>query len=138
MGRYARLAVAALALTLSGCDYWPPKLQQLELLWGMPAGPALLVCRGDFAQFANGFMVTRPMELHFIIDWATSAVTPTDGGSPTRLSALNSAALSFEVQYGGYRAAYHLDRVTATFSQRPNLGGVFFGRCEMKPYITKF
>ena len=69
---------------------------------------------------------------------ATSIVTPTDGGSPTRLSALDSSALSFEVQYEGYRAAYHLDRVTGTFSQRPNLGGIFFGRCEMKPYTTKF
>ncbi len=138
MGGYARLAVAALALTLSGCDYWQPKLQQLELQLGVPAGPALLVCRGDFGQFANGFMVARPMKLHFIIDWATSTVTPTDGGGPTRLSALNSAALSFEIRYEGYRAAYNLDRVTGTFSQRPNLGGVFFGRCEINPYTTKF
>ena len=50
---------------------------------------------------------------------------------------LNAIELSFEVQYETYKAAYHLDRVQSIFSQRPNLGGVFFGRCYLKPYQTQ-
>nr|UXE45972.1 hypothetical protein Hi04_10k_c5482_00018 [uncultured bacterium] len=117
-------------MALAGCDYW-----QLPPL-GPPAPVNLLVCNGDFGQFANGFIVSRPMELSFVVDWVTPAVTPLNGGGATRIIALNSIELSFEVQYEGYKAAYHLDRVQGIFSQRPNLGGVFFGRCSLRPFQT--
>jgi hypothetical protein len=137
MGKYARLA-AALVLSLAGCDYIQAQLQQAQ---GLPPPPALLACNGDFGQFANGFIVSRPMVLRFAVDWAAPSVTPLDGGyKPARIIALTPLELSFEVQYEGYRVAYHLDRVNGTFSQRPNLfgqgpnlGGVYFGRCEIKP-----
>jgi hypothetical protein len=140
MGRQARLAAAALALSLAGCDYVQIQLQQAGLLQA-PLGPVQLVCDGDFGQFANGYIVSRPMILHFAVDWAVPSVTPLDGGfKPAKIIALNSLELSFEVQYEGYQVAYHLDRVHGTFSQRPNLfgqganqGGVYFGRCETKP-----
>lgn len=118
-----------LALTLAGCEYWPLP----------PAGAPqvnTLACNGDFVQFANGYPIARLMELSFVVDWATPAVTPINGGGATRVIALNAIELSFEVQYEGYKAAYHLDRVQGIFSQRPNLGGVFFGRCYLKPYQT--
>jgi hypothetical protein len=131
MGNLARLAGMVLALGLGGCEY-----MQLPPL-GPPAQVNLLACHGDFGQFANGFMVARPMELDFVIDWVTPAVTPLNGGGATRIIALNAIELSFEVKYEGYNAAYHLDRVQGIFSQRPNLGGVFFGRCAIKPFVTK-
>jgi len=142
MGRYARLAATALALSLAGCDY-VQTLQQAGMLQGLPPRPVQLVCDGDFGQFANGFIVTRPMVLHFAVDWMAPSVTPLDGGyKPATIIALNALELSFEVQYEGYRVAYHLDRVNGTFSQRPNLGrganlgGVYFGTCATRPLET--
>jgi hypothetical protein len=125
-----RLAAATLILNVAGCDYWqlPPV--------GVAPAVNLLACNGDFGQFANGFLVTRPMELSFVVDWVTPAVTPLNGGGTTHIITLNAIELSFEVQYEGYKAAYHLDRVQGIVSQRPNLGGVFFGRCYLKPYQT--
>ena len=135
MGRYARVAAAALGLCLASCDnvYFALPVE----LRGQPIRPTLLVCQGDFGQFANGFMVARPMELGFAVDWLAPSVTPMNGGGPGRIIALNSLEFSFEVQYEGYRIAYHLNRVDGTFSQRPNLGGIFFGRCQEKPLIPK-
>jgi hypothetical protein len=124
MSSYARLAAAMLALGMTG--------------FGNQPQPGLLSCTGDFGQFANGFIVTRLMELNFAVDWTTPSVTPLNGGSPARIISMTSLEVSFEVQYEGYRAAYHLNRVDGTFSQRPNLGGIFFGRCELKPLETKF
>ena len=129
MGRFARLAAAALALGVPGCQLQPS---------AQPALPTLLVCHGDFGQFSNGYMVSRPMELRFLVDWLAPWVVPIDGGSPARIISLTSLELSFEVQYEGYRAAYHVTRVDGTFSQRPSVGGVFFGRCDTKPLETKF
>jgi hypothetical protein len=139
MTRYKRLGAALmLMLGVAGCDYVQPRLAQLGLnLPGVPAWPAMLACHGDFAQFANGFMVTRPMELDFIVDWQAPWVVPTNGGSTGRILSLTALEFSFEVQYEGYRAAYHLNRVDGTFSQRPDLGGVFFGRCDTRPYTAK-
>jgi hypothetical protein len=141
MGRYARLAVA-LALSLAGCDYLQAQLRQAQ---GLPPPPAQLVCDGDFGQFANGFIVTRPMVLHFAVDWTAPSVTSLDGGfKPAKIIALTPLELSFEVQYEGYRVAYHLDRVNGNFSQRPNLfgqgpnqGGVYFGTCVLTPLENK-
>ena len=130
MSAFARAAWMGLSLSLAGCDYW-----QLPPL-GPPAAVNLLVCNGDFGQFANGFLVARPMELSFVVDWVTPAVTPLNGGGATRIIALDVIELSFEVQYEGYKVAYHLDRVQGIFSQRPNLGGVFFGRCYLRPFQT--
>ena len=122
-----RLAAVLLALAPGGCDYL------------MPGPVTLLACHGDFAQFANGFMVARPMQLNFIVDWQTPLVVPASGGgSQGRIIALSPLEFSFEVQYEGYRTAYHVNRVDGTISQRPNLGGVFFGNCEMRPYATRF
>jgi hypothetical protein len=98
----------------------------------------MLVCHGDFAQFANGFMVARPMELHFLVDWLAPWVVPTDGGATGRVIALTPLEFSFEVQYEGYRVAYHVNRVDGSISQRPNLGGVFSGKCDMQPLATRF
>jgi hypothetical protein len=145
MGRYARLAAAALALSLTGCDYIQTQLQQAGMLQSLPPRPVQLVCDGDFGQFANGFIVTRPMVLHFAVDWTVPSVAPLDGGyKPAKIIALTPLELSFEVQYEGYRVAYHLDRVGGTFSQRPNLlgqgpnqGGVYFGTCVIKPLETQ-
>ena len=143
MGRYARLAGTTLVLALGGCVYFQQLQQQIQPEL-QPGWPSLLSCHGDFAQFANGFMVARPMELHFAVWWSTPAVQPTDGGSPARVLSLTSLELSFEVQYEGYKIAYHLNRVDGTFTQRPNLlgqgpnqGGVFFGNCDTKPLATK-
>ncbi|HVH80433.1 MAG TPA: hypothetical protein VM782_13645 [Stellaceae bacterium] len=130
IAKSVRLAAMALALTLTCCEYLPPGILP-------PPQVSLLVCHGDFGQFANGFTVTRPMELSFIVDWLTPSVTPLNGGAPARILALNTIELSFDVKYEGYRAAYHLNRVDGTFSQRPNLGGVFFGRCDLRPYTTR-
>jgi hypothetical protein len=146
MGRYARLAAAALALSLAGCDYVQTQLQLAGVLQGVPPLPVQLVCNGDFGQFANGYIVSRPMVLHFAVDWAVPSVTPLDGGfKPAKIIALTPLELSFEVQYEGYRVAYHFDRINGTFSQRPNLfgqganqGGVYFGSCEIKPLDAKF
>lgn len=97
----------------------------------------MLACHGDFAQFANGFMVARPMELHFAVWWDAPAVQPTDGGGVAKVLSLTPLELSFEVPYQGYKVAYHLNRVDGTFSQHPNLGGVFFGNCDVRPLTTK-
>ena len=131
-----RLAATALAVTLSGCVYFPQLEQQLQAEM-QPGWPSLLTCRGDFAQFSNGFMKARPMVLHFAVWWSPPAVQPTDGGSPARILSLTPLELSFEVRYEGYNVAYHLNRVDGTFTQRPNLGGVFFGNCDMQPLTTK-
>jgi hypothetical protein len=136
MGRFARLAGATLVLALSGCVYFQ-QLQQSVQSETQAGWPSLLTCHGDFAQFANGFWVARPMELHFAVWWSTPAVQPTDGGSRARILSLTPLELSFEVQYEGYKVAYHLNRVDGTFSQRPNLGGVFFGSCYAKPLTTQ-
>ena len=134
MGRYARFAGAAAMLMVAACDYLPQ--------W-TPPEQSLLVCNGDFAQFANGFLVTRPMELDFAVYWTIPAIYPLNGGKgPAQILALNGLELSFEVQYEGYRAAYRLDRVTGTFSQRPNtgrpnLGGVYFGNCHLQPLAAR-
>lgn len=127
-----RLATTLPALAPAGCAYvqqWPAELQ--------PGWPDELACHGDFAQFSNGFMVARPMELHFAVWWNLPAVQPTDGGSPARILSLTPLELSFEVKYEGYEVAYHLNRIDGTFTQRPNLGGVFFGNCHIRPLTTK-
>jgi hypothetical protein len=134
MGRYARLAAAA-ALTLNGCTY-VQQVRQVLQPETQPGWPSELICRGDFAQFANGFMVARPMELHFAVWWSTPAVQPIDGGGRTKILSLTALELSFEVPYEGYKVAYHLNRVDGAFTQRPNLGGVFFGNCTTKPLLT--
>ena len=139
MGKCMRLAAAALALSLVRCDYVQPALLRVGAqLSGSPAPPGLLTCRGDFGQFANGFIVTRPMELNFAVDWAAPSVTPLDREKPGRITSLTPLELSFEVQYEGYKVAYRLNRVDGSFSQRPNLGGVFFGTCETKSLDKKF
>lgn len=128
----AWFAGAALTLALSGCAYvqqWQAEAQ--------PGWPSQLVCHGDFAQFANGFWVARVMDLHFVVWWTAPAVQPTDGGSPAHILSLTPLELSFEVKYEGYKVAYHLNRVDGTFTQRPNLGGVFFGNCDIRPLATK-
>ena len=122
-----RLAAALSLLGLSGCAYVVPTATTANLL----------ACRGDFGQFANGFIVARPMELDFAIYWDKPAIYPLNGGGPARGVGLSSLGLSFEVQYQGYRAPYHLNRVDGAFSQRPSPGGVFFGRCELKPLETR-
>ena len=126
-----------LALCLPGCErtQWVQFTRLIQP--GNAPWPDLLVCHGDFGQFANGYIVSRPMELSFVVDWAVPAVTPTNGGGPSRILSLTSLELSFEVPYETYKVAYHLDRVNGIFSQRPNLGGVFFGRCVVKPLETK-
>lgn len=127
-----RVAAVFSVLWLSGCAYvqqWRAEAQ--------PGWPSLLTCRGDFGQFSNGYMKTRPMELHFAVWWEAPAVQPTDGGSPARILSLTPLELSFEVQYEGYKVAYHLNRVDGTFTQRPNLGGVFFGNCAVAPLTTR-
>jgi hypothetical protein len=132
MARFAGLAAAGLMLSLAGCEkaYFSIPVE----LRGPPILPTLLVCQGDFGQFANGFMVSRPMQLSFGVNWSARSVTPLNGGSASSVIKLDSAELSFEVQYEGYRVAYHLNRVDGTFSQRPDLGGIFFGQCQEKPY----
>ncbi len=97
----------------------------------------ILVCRGDFGKFANGFMIARPMELKFVVDWQAPWVQ-TDGGKPGEIIDLTAMELTFEVQYDGYRVIYHVNRIDGTFSQRPNFGGAFYGNCDLLPYSTKF
>lgn len=123
---------ATLTLALGGCAYvqqWQAEIQ--------PGWPSLLACHGDFGQFANGFQVTRLSDLHFVVWWDVPAVQPTDGGSPARILSLTPLELSFEVQYQGYEVGYHLNRIDGAFTQVPNLGGVFVGRCNIKPLVTK-
>jgi len=134
MGSYVRFAAAAAALSLAGCAYVETQVQYAT--WS-PEQAALLACHGDFGQFANGYPVNRPMELDFAAYWTIPAIYPLNGGSQARIIALNSLEVSFEVQYEGYRVAYHLDRVKGTFSQRPNLGGIYFGRCDLRPLTTR-
>jgi hypothetical protein len=98
----------------------------------------VLACSGDFGQFSNGFIVARPSELNFIVDWRVPSVYPVNGGSATQILSLNTAELSFVVQYEGYRAAYWINRLDGTISQRPNIGGVYFGRCDPRPFEQKF
>jgi hypothetical protein len=43
--------------------------------WRSPRLP-----HGDVVQFANGFIVARPMELPFVVGWTVPAVQPTDSG----------------------------------------------------------
>jgi hypothetical protein len=130
-----RLAAALSILGLSGCAYLAPLTTAVTPTL---ATANLLACRGDFGQFANGFIVARPMELDFAVYWDQPAIFPLNGGgSPARGIAINSLGLSFEVQYPGYRAAYHLNRVDGTFSQQPGVGGVYFGRCELRPLETR-
>ena len=131
----ARLA-AALALSLGGCAYWQPIVDHFQ-----PPGfavPGLLVCHGDFAQFANGFMVARPMELKFAVNLTIPSITPLNGGGPGRIIALTPLELSFEVPYQGYKVLYRINRVSGTISQRPSPGGTFFGDCDVKALETKF
>lgn len=129
---FVRLATAVLTLAPAGCVY----IQQMQAEI-QPAWPSQLTCRGDFAQFSNGFMVARPMVLHFAVWWTIPAVQPTDGGSPAQILSLTPLELSFAVRYEGYKVAYHLNRVDGSFTQRPNLGGVFSGNCDVKPLTTK-
>lgn len=129
-----RLAAALLMLGLSGCAYLAP----LTAAFPPPRATAnLLACRGDFGQFANGYIIARPMELDFAVYWDQPAIFPLNGGSLVRGVSVNSLGLSFEVQYPGYRVAYHLNRVDGTFSQHPSPGGVYFGRCELRPLETR-
>jgi hypothetical protein len=104
-----------------------------------PAPPVVvLACSGDFGQFANGFLVARPSRVDFIVDWRVPSVYPVNGGGATQILSVNSAELSLEVQYEGYQAAYYVNRLDGAISQRPNLGGVFVGRCYPKPFQPKF
>lgn len=130
--RLAGSAGAALMLTMGGCVYvqqWQTEVQ--------PGWPSQLTCHGDFAQFSNGFMITRPMELRFAVWWTVPAIQPLDGGSTIQILSLTPLELSFEVQYEGYRVAYHLNRVDGSFTQRPSLGGVFSGNCYVQPLTTQ-
>jgi hypothetical protein len=132
MDRYARFVLAALAIGMTGFDFFG------QAFLG-PAPPVMvLACSGDFGQFSNGFLVARPSELNFIVDWRVPSVYPVNGGSATQILSVNSAELSFVVQYEGYRAAYWINRLDGTISQRPNIGGVYFGRCDPRPYEQKF
>ena len=99
----------------------------------LPQPVGVLACQGDFGKFANGFMVARPMELKFVVDWLAPWVQ-TDGGKPGRIITLTSLELTFEVKYEGYSVVYHVNRLDGTFSQRPNVGGIFYGTCNLKPY----
>ena len=128
----ARLVAVSAALSLASCDYY-------AMQFGVQTGPvALLACHGDFAQFRNGFMVARPMELNFVVDWLAPSVVPVEGGGPAKIIALSSLELTFEIPYEGYKAVYRVNRVDSTISQRPNLGGVFSGYCGLRPYTTNF
>jgi hypothetical protein len=122
MATYARLVGAVLALATTGLAPQPPQL---------------LACHGDFGQFANGFLVARPMELDFVVDWTTPSVATT-GGIWGRITALTALELAFDIQYEGYRATYRVNRVDGTISQRPNIGGAFSGNCELQPFTKKF
>jgi hypothetical protein len=141
MDKFARWAAAAMGLGLAGCASLQPVLDSFQRASLQAQGTALLVCDGDFGQFANGYIVSRPMQLQFAVYWGVPAIYPMNGGSPAKILALNSLELSFDVEYEGYSAAYHLDRVDGTFVQRPNLGrpnlgGVYFGRCYAQPLST--
>jgi hypothetical protein len=121
MGRYARFAAVA-ALALTGFGY-----QQ----------PGLLSCQGSFGQFANGFLVAMPSQLNFVVDWLTPAIV-TDTGTPGRIIALTPLELAFEIRYADYAAYYRVNRIDGSISQTSNLGGSFYGICELKPLETKF
>jgi hypothetical protein len=129
MGRYAPFAAAALLLGLTSCDYYaaPWVVEQ----------PALLACHGNFGQFANGFMVARPMELNFAADWLIPSIA-TSGGTPGHIISLTPYEVTFEIQYAGYKALYHINRIEGTIQQLPNVGGVFSGRCDQLPLRQKF
>lgn len=119
------------------CALWPGGCAYVRQL--PPGWPSVLACRGDFAQFKNGFFDARPMALHFAVYWTTPGpvIIPLDGGAPAQVLALTPLELSFAVQYRGYKAVYRLNRVDGSFSQRPDLGGVFAGTCEFRPLTTK-
>jgi hypothetical protein len=97
--------------------------------------PSQLACHRDAAQFANGFTVAQPMELHFVMCRTVTAVQPTDSGSPVAILSLTPLELSFEDE--GYKAAHHLDRIDVTLTQRVNLVGAFFGNCDVRPLVTR-
>ena len=128
MGRYVRFAEAALLLGLTSCGSVPP--------WVI-SQPALLACHGDFGQFANGFMVARPMELNFVLDWQVPVVA-TSGGIPGRIISLTPYELTFEIQYPGYKDLYHINRIDGTIQEHPNVGGIFSGRCDLGQLQQKF
>jgi hypothetical protein len=123
MGGYARLAVAIVAIGMTGFGY-----QQ----------PGLLSCEGRFGRFAsNGFLVAMPSQLSFVVDWLTPAIA-TDAGTLGRITALTPAELAFDIQYESYRANYRVSRIDGTISERTNFGGIFYGICDMRPLSTKF
>ena len=124
MSKYARFAAAVLALGMTGFG-------------DQPAPPVLLACNGDFGKFANGFLVARPMELNFVVDWQKPVVA-TSSGNVGRIITLTPYELSFEIQYDGYKVIYDINRIEGTIRQWPNIGGVFSGRCEEQPLRQKF
>jgi hypothetical protein len=120
---HARLVAAALALGTTG--------------FGLPQQTGLLSCEGSFGEFANGFLVNKPSQLRFVVDWVTPAVA-TEGGRPGHITELTRTVLAFEVQYVGYKAFYYVNRIDGTISQVSSLGGRFTGICDLKSLDTKF
>jgi hypothetical protein len=122
MGKYARLATAALALGTTGFGY-----QQ----------SGVLSCQGSFGRFADGHLTAMPSQLTFVIDWQIPAIT-TDMGRPGRITVLTSREIAFEVQYESYTASYRISRIDGSISQTSNYGGVFHGSCDLQPLETRF
>ncbi|HTZ35679.1 MAG TPA: hypothetical protein VMB84_06605 [Stellaceae bacterium] len=123
MGRYVRVLAAALALSMTA--------------WLIEPTTGVLSCEGSFGEFANGFLVNKPSQLRFIVDWLTPMVQ-TEGGRPAQIIELTRTVLSFAVRYDGYEAIYHVNRIDGAISQIPSLGGQFTGVCHFKSLDTKF
>ena len=121
MRRLRCLAAAVLALAATGASYQE----------------GLLACRGSFGRFANGFLVSRPSYLNFVVDWQTPRIATEAGRSGTVVS-LTPLELVFDIAYDGYRARYRVSRVDGKISETSSLGGVFYGVCEVKTLETRF
>jgi hypothetical protein len=122
MSRPARVLVVAFALAMTGAEHDHERL---------------LSCHGSFGRFVNGFLVDKPSELNFIVDWLAPKIM-TEGGRPGVVTALTATELAFEVQYDGYKAHYRISRIDGAIRQAVSLGAVFYGLCELKPLETKF
>ncbi|HYM73783.1 MAG TPA: hypothetical protein VET89_12435 [Stellaceae bacterium] len=121
MARYPRLAAATLALAATGASY--------------PG--SLLSCHGSFGKFANGFLVAKPSQLKFIVDWQTPRISA-EAGWPGRIIALTPIEIVFDIQYDGYKATYRVSRADGSITESSSLGGVFRGVCDLKALETRF